>query len=107
MLRPLRAPTACAHIGIFLRSLRSHSTHYARETIAKICSMGVIALRSPCSAQARGGLPWPPARRMRRALETAPISQTGSIDFQRIDVDRPAQARTRLHEREPALKKAL
>src|SRR5208282_3039190 len=26
-----------------------------------------IALRSPCCAQARGGHPWPPARRMRRA----------------------------------------
>jgi hypothetical protein len=59
--------TACAHIGIFLRSFHSHSTHYARETIAKICSMGVIALRSPCSAQARSGHPWPLARRMRLA----------------------------------------
>jgi hypothetical protein len=35
MMRLLR-PT---HIGIFLRSFHSHSTHYARETIAKICSM--------------------------------------------------------------------
>ncbi len=49
-------------------------THYARETIAKIRL--VIAAVLP--AQARGGLPWPPARRMRRALVTAPISQTGS-----------------------------
>src|ERR1700677_2688239 len=63
MMRLLRP----SHISIFLRSFGSHSTHYAREMIAEICSMGDIALRSPCSAQARGGLPWPPARRMRRA----------------------------------------
>jgi hypothetical protein len=31
-----------------------------------------IALRSPCCAQARGGPPWPPARRMRRALFFTP-----------------------------------
>jgi hypothetical protein len=74
MMRLLRPPP----IGIFLRSFHSHSTHYARETIAEICSMGVIALRSPCFAQARGGHPWPPVRRMRRTLVTAPISQTGS-----------------------------
>jgi len=30
MMRLLRLP----HIGIFLRSFHSHSTHYARETIA-------------------------------------------------------------------------
>src|SRR6266403_1431385 len=47
LLRPTRS-------GIFLRSFRLHSAHYARETIAKICSLWVIALRSPCSAQARG-----------------------------------------------------
>jgi len=46
LLRPTR-------IGIFLQSFHSHSTHYARETIAEICSMGV-------------------------ALVTAPMSQTGS-----------------------------
>ena len=49
MMRLLR-PTL---IGIFLRSFHSHSTHYARETIAEICSM------------------W-------GALVTAPIGQTGS-----------------------------
>jgi hypothetical protein len=49
MMRLLRPP----HIGIFLRSFPSHSTHYARETIAEICSM------------------W-------GALVTAIISQTGS-----------------------------
>jgi hypothetical protein len=27
-----------SHDGIFLRSFRSHSTHYARETIAEIRS---------------------------------------------------------------------
>ena len=74
MMRLLRPP----HIGIFLRSFHSHSTHYARETIAEISSTWVIALRSPCFAQARGGHPWPPVRRMRRTLVTAPISQTGS-----------------------------
>ena len=40
-------------IGRFLRSFHSHSTHYARETNAEICSTWV-------------------------ALVTAPISQTGS-----------------------------
>ncbi len=49
MMRLLR-PT---HSGIFWRSFRLHSAHYARETIAKICS------------------PWV-------ALATAIISQTGS-----------------------------
>jgi hypothetical protein len=39
--------------GIFLRSFRLHSVHYARERIAKICSLCV-------------------------ALATAIISQTGS-----------------------------
>jgi hypothetical protein len=46
LLRPARS-------GIFLRSFRLHSAHYARETIAKICSLGA-------------------------ALATAIISQTGS-----------------------------
>ena len=64
--------------GIFLRSFRLHSSHYARETIAKICSLWVIALRSHCSAQALGDHPWSPVRRMRRTLATAIISQTGS-----------------------------
>jgi hypothetical protein len=49
MMRLLRPP----HSGIFRRSFRFHSTHYARETIAKICS------------------PW-------IALATAIICQTGS-----------------------------
>jgi hypothetical protein len=52
MMRLLRPP----HSGIFRRSFRFHSTHYARETIAKICS------------------PWV-------ALATAIISQTGSSPF--------------------------
>ena len=43
------------HTGIFSRSFRLHSTHYARETIAKICS------------------PW-------FGLATAIISQTGSYE---------------------------
>ena len=50
MMRLLRPP----HSGIFLRSFRLHSAHYARETIAKICSL------------------W-------GALATAPMSQTGSL----------------------------
>ncbi len=74
MMRLLRPP----HSGIFLRSFRLHSIHYARETIAKIWSLWGIALRSPCSAQARGDHPWSPVRRMRRTLATAIISQTGS-----------------------------
>jgi hypothetical protein len=49
MMRLLRP----SHIGIFRRSFRSHSTHYAREMIAEICSMWV-------------------------ALATAIITQTGS-----------------------------
>jgi hypothetical protein len=55
MMRLLRPP----HSGIFWRSFRLHSTHYARETIAKICS------------------PWV-------ALATAIISQTGSCGSVRI-----------------------
>jgi hypothetical protein len=48
MMRLLRTP----HIGIFQRSFRSHSTHYAREMIAEICSMwalryAVLATRKP------------------------------------------------------------
>jgi hypothetical protein len=35
LLRPARS-------GIFLRSFRLHSAHYARETIAKICSLGAV-----------------------------------------------------------------
>jgi hypothetical protein len=46
LLRPPRS-------GIFWRSFRLHSAHYARETIAKICSLWV-------------------------GLATAIISQTGS-----------------------------
>jgi hypothetical protein len=49
MMRLLRPP----HSGTFGRSFRLHSTHYARETIAQICSLWV-------------------------ALATAIISQTGS-----------------------------
>jgi hypothetical protein len=49
MMRLLRPP----HTGIFLRSFRLHSAHYARETNAEICSMWV-------------------------ALATAPMSRTGS-----------------------------
>jgi len=49
MMRLLRP----SHIGIFRRSFRLHSTHYAREMIAEICSI------------------W-------AALATAIISQTGS-----------------------------
>src|SRR6266436_8537297 len=75
MMRLLRPP----HGGIFLRSFRLHSAHYARETITKICSLWVIALRSPCSAQARGDHPWSPVRRMRRTLATAIITRTGSL----------------------------
>ena len=37
MMRLLRPP----HSGIFLRSFRLHSVDYARETIAKICSLWV------------------------------------------------------------------
>src|SRR5882757_7483245 len=59
MMRLLRPP----HIGIFLRSFHSHSTHYAREMIAEICSMwgalataiisqtGSYALLSACNAE--------------------------------------------------------
>ena len=47
MMRLLRTP----HSGIFLRSFRLHSTHYARETIAKICSLWV-ALATAIISQA-------------------------------------------------------
>jgi hypothetical protein len=46
LLRPARS-------GIFLRSFRLHGVNHARETIAKICSLGAV-------------------------LATAIISQTGS-----------------------------
>ena len=49
LLRPLPS-------GIFWPSIRFHSPHYARETIAKICSPWVIALRSPRVAPSRGSL---------------------------------------------------
>jgi hypothetical protein len=62
MMRLLRPP----HIGIFPRSFRLHGVYLAREMIVEICSMWDIALRSPCSAQARGDHPWSPVRRMRR-----------------------------------------
>jgi hypothetical protein len=40
MMRLLRPPRS----GIFLRSFRLHSLDYARETIAKICSLwGALA----------------------------------------------------------------
>jgi hypothetical protein len=60
-LAPLRPENQCQQprslsdscSGIFLRSFRLHSAHYARETIAKICSLGA-------------------------ALATAPMIQTGS-----------------------------
>jgi hypothetical protein len=35
--------------GIFLRSFPLHSAHYARETIAEICSMGVALATAPLS----------------------------------------------------------
>jgi hypothetical protein len=73
-MRLLRPP----HIGIFPRSFRLHGARHAREMIVEICSMWGIALRSPCSAQARGDLPWSPVRRMRRTLATAIIARTGS-----------------------------
>jgi hypothetical protein len=73
LLRPARS-------GIFLRSFRLHSGHYARETIAKICSLGARVLRAYC-ALTRGpgcGLAALPVRRMRRTLATAIIGQAGS-----------------------------
>jgi hypothetical protein len=73
LLRPARS-------GIFLRSFRLHGIDHARETIAKICSLGARVLRAYC-ALTRGpgcGLAALPVRRMRRTLATAIISQTGS-----------------------------
>ena len=49
LLRPIRS-------GIFLRSFRLHGIDHARETIAKICSLGI-------------------------GLATAVIVQTGSCDL--------------------------
>jgi hypothetical protein len=45
MMRLLRLP----HIGIFLPSFRLHSAHYARETIAEICSMWGTLVTAPIS----------------------------------------------------------
>jgi HipA-like protein len=44
-VRLLRPPRS----GIFLRSFPLHSAHYARETIAEICSMGVALAMAPLS----------------------------------------------------------
>jgi hypothetical protein len=51
MMRLLRP----AHIGTFLRSFRSHSTHYAREMIAKIWSMWPLR----CAVLLRASPGWP------------------------------------------------
>jgi hypothetical protein len=42
LLRPARS-------GIFLRSFRLHSLDYARETIAKICSLGAALATAGCA----------------------------------------------------------
>ena len=74
MMRLLR-PT---HSGIFLRSFRLHSTHYARETIAKICSLW--ALRSAVRAARKPGVAFHghSCDACVAPLATAIISQTGS-----------------------------
>ena len=45
MMRLLRPP----HSGIFLRSFRLHSAHYARETITKICSLWALRCAVPAA----------------------------------------------------------
>src|SRR6266403_3384992 len=73
--RMRRTPTSayfCDRFTHIVPTMRSVS-------IAEICSIWVIALRSPCSAQALGDHPWSPVRRMRRTLATAIITRTGSL----------------------------
>jgi len=71
LLRPTRS-------GRFWRSFRLHSTHYARETIAKSARCG--SLRCAFLLRASPGRPSMVARATPcgRTLATAIISQTGS-----------------------------
>ena len=73
LLRPARS-------GIFLRSFRLHSGDYARETIAKICSLGAACCaRVARSSADRGAASRPyPCDACVAPLATAIISQTGS-----------------------------
>jgi hypothetical protein len=75
MLYLLRSPPN----GIFPRSFRLQSAHYARETTAEICSLGVAG----CAPVALAVDPGLPSRANPRdacvaPLATAIISQTGS-----------------------------
>jgi hypothetical protein len=63
-----------------------------------------IALRVPCCAQARGGLPWPPAGRMRRAPSgrspplrgvVASESEDGCLSDEIGNLVRPAERQPR------------
>jgi hypothetical protein len=66
------------HSGIFWRSFRLHSAHYARETIAKICSPWSLrfAVRAPRKPGAT--IHGRPCDACVAPLATAIISQTGS-----------------------------
>jgi hypothetical protein len=65
-------------IGIFLRSFHSHSTHYARETIAEICSMRALRFAVPAARKPRVAFHGHPCDACVAPLVTAPMSQTGS-----------------------------
>ena len=98
LLRPLRMRALCAltsvqgvprgppvrrmrrtRSGIFPRSFRLQSAHYAREMIAEICSLGVDGC-APLALTVDPGLPSRanPRDACVAPLATAIISQTGS-----------------------------
>src|SRR5258708_18019032 len=64
--------------GIFLRSFRLHSVHYARETIAKICSLWALRFTVPAARKPWVAFPGHPRDACVAPLATAIISQAGS-----------------------------
>ena len=74
MMRLLR-PT---HSGIFWRSFRLHSAHYARERISKICSLWALRFAVPAARKPWVAIHGHPCDACVAPLATAIISQTGS-----------------------------
>src|SRR5258707_13864153 len=64
--------------GIFLRSFRLHSVHYARETIAKICSLWALRFTVPAARKPWVAFPGHPRDACVAPLATPIISQAGS-----------------------------
>ncbi len=74
MMRLLRPPPS----GIFWRSFRLHSAHYARETIAKICSPWALRFAVPAARKPGVAFHGHSCDACVAPLATAIISQTGS-----------------------------